>query len=83
MGDEMEDILLISKDAFKTDYLSCYGGDKWETPNIDSLAKSGTIFRNFYTFFFVRDFSNVQFNFLKGFIPGPHIVPLIFIFCII
>jgi len=45
----MNNILLISKDVLKADYLSCYGGDKWETPNIDSLAKSGTIFRNCYT----------------------------------
>lgn len=44
-----KDILLVSKDALKADYLSCYGGNKWKTPNIDSLAKSGTIFRNYYT----------------------------------
>lgn len=45
----MNNILLISKDVLKADYLSCYGGNKWETPNIDFLAKSGTIFRNCYT----------------------------------
>jgi arylsulfatase A-like enzyme len=45
----MKDILLISKDVLKTDYLSCYGGNKWETPNIDKLAKIGTIFKNCYT----------------------------------
>jgi arylsulfatase A-like enzyme len=43
------DILLISKDILKPDYLSCYGGKKWKTPNIDSLAESGTIFKNYYT----------------------------------
>ena len=45
----MNDILLISKDALRVDSLSCYGGTIWNTPNIDSLAKSGTIFRNYYT----------------------------------
>lgn len=43
------DILLISKDVFKPDYLSCYGGIKHHTPNIDKLASTGTIFENFYT----------------------------------
>jgi arylsulfatase A-like enzyme len=45
----MNDILLISKDALRADCLSCYGGTIWNTSNIDSLAKSGTIFRNYYT----------------------------------
>lgn len=44
-----ENIILISKDILKSDYLSCYGGIKWKTPNIDKLALSGTIFNNFYT----------------------------------
>lgn len=42
-------ILLLSKDILKCDYLSCYGGKKWKTKNIDELAKKGTIFKNHYT----------------------------------
>jgi len=44
-----ENILLISKDVLKANYLSCYGGDKWNTKNIDELADKGTIFKNYYT----------------------------------
>ena len=46
----MEDkIVLISKDALRKSALPIYGGNYWETPNIDSLAEKGTIFTNYYT----------------------------------
>jgi len=45
----MENILLLSKEVLRPDYLSCYGGTLYETSNIDELARRGTIFTNFYT----------------------------------
>ena len=46
----MKNILLLSKEIFRpNDYLSCYGSTLYETPNIDKLAKKGTVFTNFYT----------------------------------
>lgn len=44
----MNDILLISKDILRKDYLSCYSKRFNTTPNIDLLAKKGTIFHNCY-----------------------------------
>jgi len=40
----MKNILLISKDVLRRDYLSCYGSKVCHTPNIDRLAEEGTIF---------------------------------------
>lgn len=45
----MENILLLSKEILRTDYLSCYGGKICRTRNIDKLAERGTIFTNCYT----------------------------------
>lgn len=45
----MEDILLISKEILRKDYLGCYGGKNSPTPNIDRLAEKGTLFTNYYT----------------------------------
>jgi arylsulfatase A-like enzyme len=45
----MDNILLLSKEVLRPDYLSCYGGTLYETANIDQLAKRGTRFTNFYT----------------------------------
>ena len=45
----MKNILLVSKEVLRPDYLSCYGGKLYKTHNIDSLARQGTIFTNFYT----------------------------------
>lgn len=44
----MHNILLISKEVLRKDYLSCYGG-KTPTSNIDALAEKGTLFNNYYT----------------------------------
>jgi len=45
----MGNILLISKDILRRDYLSCYGSKLYRTPNIDKLAAKGTIFTDCYT----------------------------------
>ena len=45
----MDQIILISKDVLRQDNFSCYGNKVFNTPNIDDLAKNGTIFRHHYT----------------------------------
>ena len=47
----MENIILITKDALCKDYLPIYGNKYWKgmTPNIDELAKKGTVFDKFIT----------------------------------
>jgi arylsulfatase A-like enzyme len=40
--------LFIITDQHRADHLGCYGNDVVKTPNIDSLAKSGTRFDRFY-----------------------------------
>jgi len=45
----MNNILLISKEVLRPNYLGCYGSNIYETPNIDTLARLGTVFSNFYT----------------------------------
>ena len=42
-------IVFITKDAFRADYLPIYGNKYWKTPNIDELAKKGTVFLRHYT----------------------------------
>lgn len=44
-------IILLSKDAFCTEYLPCYGNEYWKgkTPNVDELVAKGTLFTRFYT----------------------------------
>lgn len=44
----MKNKILISKEILRIDYLSCYGGELWSTPNIDDLATKGTVFRRHY-----------------------------------
>jgi arylsulfatase A-like enzyme len=41
-------ILLITIDTVRPDYLSCYGSTN-STPNLDSIAKSGLLFENAFT----------------------------------
>lgn len=45
----MNNIVLISKDVLRKDYLPVYGNRYWKTPNIDALAKQGTVFHRHYT----------------------------------
>ncbi len=42
-------VILVSKDAMLTSYLPTYGNQYWKTPNIDELAKKGTVFFRHYT----------------------------------
>lgn len=46
-----DSILLITKDALCKEYLPIYGNSYWvgKTPNIDELAKKGTVFNRQYT----------------------------------
>ena len=37
-------VILVSKDAMLSSYLPTYGNKYWKTPNIDELAKKGTVF---------------------------------------
>ena len=39
-------ILLITVDALRPDHLGCYGYERNTSPNIDKLAKEGTVFLN-------------------------------------
>lgn len=42
-------IILLSKDALLRSYLPIYGNKYWNTPNIDILAREGTVFYRHYT----------------------------------
>src|SRR6185503_9757552 len=44
-----DNVLLISIDTLRADHLSCYGSQEVKTPNIDSLARSGVLFKNVVT----------------------------------
>ena len=44
----MQNVLWIMADQLRWDYLSCYGHPHLHTPNIDSLAERGVLFRNAY-----------------------------------
>ena len=41
--------VFLFPDQMRSDFLSCYGADFIETPNIDSLARNGTLYRNAYS----------------------------------
>ncbi len=45
----MRNIIFISKDAVNYRALPVYGNKYWKTPNIDRLAKKGTVFNSHYT----------------------------------
>jgi len=44
IGGPPASVILISLDTLRADHLSCYGYKTLATPNIDSLARGGTIF---------------------------------------
>jgi arylsulfatase A-like enzyme len=44
--DGLRNVLLISIDTLRSDHLGCYGYDRPTSPNIDGLARSGTVFLN-------------------------------------
>ena len=42
--------ILLSKDVLRSDYLSVYNNKSpFNTKNIDSLAKKGTLFKNYFS----------------------------------
>ena len=41
-----DNVLLISIDTLRADHLSCYGSKEVKTPAIDSLARTGVLFKN-------------------------------------
>ncbi|MHC4456465.1 MAG: sulfatase-like hydrolase/transferase [Planctomycetota bacterium] len=45
-GKEIRNVLLISIDTCRADYLSCYGYSQKTTPNIDAIAEEGVLFEN-------------------------------------
>lgn len=45
----MSNIIFISKDACNKHALPVYGNKFWKTPNMDELAKKGTVFNRHYT----------------------------------
>jgi len=44
MSDDIKNVLLVTIDSLRYDYVSCYGEPSNTTPNIDSLADSGIKF---------------------------------------
>ncbi len=45
---KVRNVVLISIDTCRADYLSCYGFGRKTTPNIDTLAQEGILFENAY-----------------------------------
>lgn len=45
----LNQIILLSKDVLRADYLSPYGNRYWKTPHIAELAEKGTLFCKHYT----------------------------------
>lgn len=45
---KVKNILLIVSDDLKADALGCYGSEIAQTPNVDQLAREGTLFGNAY-----------------------------------
>ena len=43
---EPPNVILISVDTLRRDHLGCYGYGRPASPNIDQLARSGTVFEN-------------------------------------
>src|ERR1700712_802034 len=41
-------ILYIDIDSLRPDHLGCYGYHRNTSPNIDAIARQGTVFRNVY-----------------------------------
>ena len=45
-AEDIRNVLLISIDTCRADYLSCYGYESQTTPNIDAVAAEGILFEN-------------------------------------
>lgn len=48
-GCTIGNVVLISIDTCRADYLSCYGFNRRTTPNIDAVAAEGIVFENVYS----------------------------------
>ena len=46
---DIRNVVLISIDTCRADYLSCYGYERLTTPNIDGVASEGILFENVIT----------------------------------
>ena len=46
-------ILYVDIDSLRPDHLGCYGYHRNTSPTIDSIAKEGVKFTNFYSFVFI------------------------------
>ena len=46
---EVRNVVLVSIDTCRADYLSCYGFPHDTTPNIDALAEEGVLFEHVVT----------------------------------
>ena len=49
MKQNKPNILLITCDQLRSDFVGCYGGNFMQTPSIDRLAKEGCVFENAYS----------------------------------
>lgn len=49
MENNRPNILLITCDQLRSDFVGCYGSDFISTPNIDALASEGCVFENAYS----------------------------------
>ena len=67
---EKLNLLLISVDTLRADYLSCYGGKEAPTPHIDSLARNGILLERAFAHNPLTLPSHV--NILTGALPLSH-----------
>ena len=42
-------VVLLTIDTTRADFIGCYGNRSISTPNIDSLARDGVLFEHFYS----------------------------------
>lgn len=67
--DSRPNILFILVDDLGKEWVSCYGAEDIETPNIDALAKSGMLFHNVYS---MPQCTPTRLTFLTGQYPFRH-----------
>lgn len=48
-SEECKNVLLISLDTLRADHLSCYGYERRTSPNLDALARGGSLFEHAYS----------------------------------
>src|SRR3989344_214132 len=49
MRDKKYNVILIGIDTLRADHLSCYGYERFTSPNIDALAIGGMFFKNCFS----------------------------------